>query len=387
MEYENHLLHAKGKPREDHKYIKREWKKGKWQYTYPDEADGNTDEQKKIDDYNRRAQREEEKKKQRAVDIAKEAVDEYNKKKAEHEAQIEANKRRAQREAELTQTSRKMSDSDLAEIRTRRTENAQTAVSKVYEYLNKTQPHLNEMIDDAALSKYTYDLSDGIQDWNEYRNYQMTDVLTRYDRVATTGDLSVFNKKTSPSTADEDMAAVNPQYYDSERRYLFNENCAICTLAYMMRRKGYDVVATSEMFARNGQGLRVKDTLNCFVNENGGMPTDRYESNNTVQERYPDAKNMGDLLNHAEEELKAYGEGAYGYFGVTWSLGGGHSVVWSVENGEVVIRDCQTNRKHTMQEYADSIDAFRYVRTDDLMISKDIIKYLRNREGVVSNGR
>lgn len=30
----NHLMHAKGKAREDHKYISREWKNGRWQYTY-----------------------------------------------------------------------------------------------------------------------------------------------------------------------------------------------------------------------------------------------------------------------------------------------------------------------------------------------------------------
>ena len=33
-----HGLFGKGKPRDDHKYLKREWKKGKWVYTYPAEV-------------------------------------------------------------------------------------------------------------------------------------------------------------------------------------------------------------------------------------------------------------------------------------------------------------------------------------------------------------
>lgn len=32
-------MHKKGEEREDHKYIKREWKNGKWIYFYPEDLD------------------------------------------------------------------------------------------------------------------------------------------------------------------------------------------------------------------------------------------------------------------------------------------------------------------------------------------------------------
>jgi hypothetical protein len=54
----DHLMHGIGKAREKHKYISREWKKGRWQYTYADEKADKAAEQKKIEDTKRRAQRE-----------------------------------------------------------------------------------------------------------------------------------------------------------------------------------------------------------------------------------------------------------------------------------------------------------------------------------------
>ena len=300
MEYKNYLLHAKGKPRLDHKYIKREWKKGKWQYTYADEG------------------------------------------------------------------------SDAA------------AKKELEPVVEKSKPTLKETIDKGkkiVTSKYTAvnKMDDAVG-----KPVEPTPAKQKPKNAASDEELSVFAKKTSPTTNDEDMAVINPNFYDDELKYQYDENCAVCSLTYDMRRRGYDVVAGPEGMGAWGaygdMGISLSEMVDWYVTETGAPAGANLKGSASYKVKNPEVQDMSGLLNLAEADMTSYGEGARGFLSVTWDTFGSHAIAWEVENGKVVIRDCQNNRKSDLSYYADCITSFSFLRTDDLEISKNALKFFRNRE-------
>lgn len=160
-------------------------------------------------------------------------------------------------------------------------------------------------------------------------------------------------------TPDEDMKRVNPGYMNWSPNT--KSNCMLCTVAYALRRKGFDVTA-------NGA--------------NDGY----YESQ--ILSAFPDAKlrrlNVKRIPLTSEKQAAIVDkigipEGGYGNLLVKWNTGGGHSMVYSVENGKPVIRDCQTN---TTYKGAFSCNSILNYAKDDIMIvrldnAKPNIKYIK----------
>lgn len=124
-------------------------------------------------------------------------------------------------------------------------------------------------------------------------------------------------------TEEEDMAEINEKYNQGVE---YQNNCYSCTIAYDMRRRGYDVEAIPDP-----DGDFFLDYRQAYINPK----TKSYTEN-------MDADTMAKTL---ISDLKAEGEGARGNLGVQWlpQFGGGHSMAWEVQNGKVIIRDNQTN--------------------------------------------
>lgn len=202
-------------------------------------------------------------------------------------------------------------------------------------------------------------------------------------------------QKESPTTRDEDMAAVNKnyekseedireqerlaeEYYDAlyrgdmeaaemyydaymeiEDKYAgYQNNCKNCTLVYDLRRRGYDVDAP--------------------WNPNGTYPSSIYDWYEITDEDvlgYGTGSEYQKISKREVREIKQqlesmYPEGAYGELSVRWSDSyegdvGGHACVWSIENGEAIIRDCQTNQVVPLESYLMESYEFTVVRTDD----------------------
>lgn len=199
-----------------------------------------------------------------------------------------------------------------------------------------------------------------------------------YDKVDSFEELP---KKTEEYTDKEDQAVINPDY-DPET-YAYSMNCAYCTAAYELRQRGYDVEAAP---------------VNVFTANTMEEIASWYEdaepkSFSTVDsDTYNDLKNTGDVdiyevyaqaekaaADKMVDELKQYGDGARGQFCLYWYGGGGHSMIWEVENNDVVVRDAQTNEIVDMTEYFGyATDGF-YIRTDNLELSDEILKTVRQR--------
>lgn len=198
--------------------------------------------------------------------------------------------------------------------------------------------------------------------------------------------LPELNLKHGATTLDEDMALVNPNYnpdtYGKDNSDLYDQNCAVCSLVYDLRRRGYDVTAASETVTAldDGKtGLSIFDILDCYegadinniVTMNDALKADG-KSTDTVT--------MSDVLSSMEKAMLSEGEGARGQLSLYWTVGGGHSVSWEVENGKVVIRDSQTNKKYKLSDYKSQINNLYYLRTDNLTPSEKIMLYAKNRQ-------
>lgn len=149
-------------------------------------------------------------------------------------------------------------------------------------------------------------------------------------------------------------------YPDDIANIGYSQNCAYCTLAYEMRQRGYDVEAAS-----------VSTTTANDVEEIVRW----YEGGEFKAFQRPAMRQL------EREILKNNVDGARGQFCVTWTAGGGHSMVYEVRGSTVYIRDCQTNKEYKMSEYpyARYVDIALYMRTDNLKLTDRALVGVRNR--------
>ena len=181
--------------------------------------------------------------------------------------------------------------------------------------------------------------------------------------------------KIKATTLDEDAEAVNPIYH-SNNKSDYDENCGACTIAYDLRRRGYDVAAVDEDTYRKSGGT-LNDLVDCY--DNAKLIDQSYIARKyNISEKSSTGHPTKELVSCMEKEMLSGGEGARGNFLTVWSLGGGHSISWEVENGEIVYRDCQNNEKVDIDKWLGMSDEFYYFRTDNLTPNERIVDYVQN---------
>lgn len=181
--------------------------------------------------------------------------------------------------------------------------------------------------------------------------------------------------KTKATILDEDMAAINPSYYTNDITH-YDENCGACTIAYDLRRRGYDVAAVDEDTYHKSGGT-VTDLLNCYDDPTLITQSDIAKKYNISKESLSEHPTK-ELVSCMEKEMLSGGEGARGNFITEWTLGGAHSISWEVENGEIVYRDCQSNEKVDLDRWLGMSDGFYYFRTDNLTPNERIADYVQS---------
>lgn len=175
-----------------------------------------------------------------------------------------------------------------------------------------------------------------------------------YDKVSKLKDLP---KKVDKYSDKEDQAVINPDY--DPKVYANSMNCAYCTAAYELRKRGYDVEAAPA----NTLTYNTIDEIASWYKD-----PDLYHFD-TNAARSKDIEN----------EMLKMGEGARGQYCVYWGQGGGHSMVWEVKNNKVIVKDCQTNRVVDIEEYLPYISEGYFFRTDNLELNDRITKAVRQR--------
>lgn len=204
----------------------------------------------------------------------------------------------------------------------------------------------------------------------ERSEVRMSELRDQRNKLAKNNPLPKLDIKKTPYTLDEDMAAVNPNYDPDSLNW--STNCSLCSLTYDLRRRGYDVEAKPAYVAAPG-GTTASMQETWYEGAEFRYFNDIAKDNKDVAKWTTDVAS-----DYLEKELKQNGDGSRGILNLTWANGGGHSVIWEVENGEVVVKDTQLNRKVKIEDYVSMSKNFTYLRTDNLTPTEDCLRYVMN---------
>lgn len=163
---------------------------------------------------------------------------------------------------------------------------------------------------------------------------------------------------------------LNPKYKNKEIIGGSSTNCMLCTTAYEMRQRGYDVKAGLDS-GRNGF---LPDDLFPKLFKN-------YEGTTKLM---PQSSNTKDKLADIEKHILSQGNGSRGNIMVWYNemFGGGHSMIWENVNDKVVFKDGQTGKvykdfAHEMLRYSSDKKPIEILRTDNLVPNvKEMKNYL-----------
>lgn len=156
-------------------------------------------------------------------------------------------------------------------------------------------------------------------------------------------------------TPEQDLKAVNPDYVDLTDMSA-RVNCTMCSTAYELRRRGYDVVAQ-----KSTQGRKPKDAAAWF-----GIPEKDIPKFKTRDE-------FAAALAKEPDGARGLTFSAYGNFGAH------HCMIWEKKNGVVTISDGQNNslpksiKDSGISARGGSLP-YRYIRTDNAEINWDLIR-------------
>lgn len=192
-------------------------------------------------------------------------------------------------------------------------------------------------------------------------------------------DKTGWRLKTSETTPEDDMKRINPGYKNFDKNS--KNNCVLCTTAYELRRRGYDVHAgiTTTGFPRS-------ETLKLFPNAKLETAYDRPNFKDDKKQKLKDNFHLGGTEKYQKisEALLKHGDGARGNLMISWTgKNMGHSIVWENQNGKVVLRDCQSNKTYSnpiiIANLLAKTNSAQFIRTDnvdfDLKKMKEYIKW------------
>lgn len=158
------------------------------------------------------------------------------------------------------------------------------------------------------------------------------------------------------SGKDADLATVNPGWENKDGYSQFN--CPGCSVAYDMRRRGYEVIAKED-----NAGLSSDQVVSFYKNPDVKYVSPDIDADFMIPGLPTYQKELGDSVNRA---LDSEPDGSRGVAWMAWNGGGGHMVAYEVENGQAMLYDAQNGQKFRPSDYAYMASEFAYYRTDNL---------------------
>ena len=171
------------------------------------------------------------------------------------------------------------------------------------------------------------------------------------DRYASSGQaLKSFNNLPIQKDFSDGLEVIDKYLEPGVQAYATNHNasnymrtinCFECSMAYELRMRGYNVQSKEMNGGYDDEVLHcfnVKDSFNVKVAPNKNNSSDQ----DLAKECYK----------QIEQQCLLYGDGARGCLGISYyDYDGGHSMVWTVENGEFKILDSQHNGKNGYETF------------------------------------
>lgn len=187
-----------------------------------------------------------------------------------------------------------------------------------------------------------------------------------------------FHLKTKEMSAEEDLVYVNPGYknWDANTK----NNCVLCTVAYELRRRGYDVQANKASIGYNDIDLMpdyFKGAKYTFID--GSLTDDeifKYEGVNSPERR-------SKMADNAYNNIKNQPNGARGEVSMMWNDSySGHAFSYANENGLPVIYDSQsasmTRDEEKIKQFFYCGSQIQICRLDNLELNTKYIKEVAN---------
>lgn len=182
-------------------------------------------------------------------------------------------------------------------------------------------------------------------------------------------------------------------------------NCRRCTFAYEMRRRGYDVAATrtttgsgqdrTGMYNALTPGAKLVrpgkvSIISRLVSESlKNTSGDISSFTRHLDVMKPDGKTLisassgGLKPTDIFSALSTQPNGARGELGVSWKIGGGHSMAWEIVKGKPVIFDAQTRRVYenpeTLLKLTGAMKEAGFTRLDNVPLNEDfLMRWVKN---------
>lgn len=172
-----------------------------------------------------------------------------------------------------------------------------------------------------------------------------------FDSVDGRSSLPLKRKNT---TSEQDAKSVNPSFKDGTASS--GNNCALCTIAYDMRRRGYDVIARQHAPINLLYDISPKDI--CMMYKNA-RSVSTGSSNNLV-------KRLSKEPNNSRGAVYA-----------TWKgMNAGHVVSYEVKNGKPILYDTQSGDiyRNPKELFDNSAVDTGFIRLDNKEPDYNIIK-------------
>lgn len=187
-----------------------------------------------------------------------------------------------------------------------------------------------------------------------HREKKVRDIQLDSEVDKNTG-LKLKGKETS---IKEDVKMVNPGYSDLYKNT--KHNCALCSVAYDMRRRGFNVTAQKAK-----TGYSDKEIEGMY--KNGKFEHVQYEKG------IMSVKKTNDKI---MKKLSSQGTGARGIVTVEWKGGGGHAMSYEVTPEGPKIIDAQRGKvyKNAYETVTHSYGYMSVMRTDNLKPNYDAMK-------------
>ena len=172
--------------------------------------------------------------------------------------------------------------------------------------------------------------------------------------AAPTDKKTGLKKQVEQKTREEDAKRVNPEYLTNPNGA--HNNCTNCTMAYELRRRGYEVQAQLKSSGRNGVKF-AKELFPKSKNKEVMMFPDPKKDEdgflrymNTYEQKAYNGSNK-ELSTKTISALKSEPAGSRGQLLITWNRYGGHSVAYEITNdGKVNIIDGQTGKVYNEKQ-------------------------------------
>jgi hypothetical protein len=180
-------------------------------------------------------------------------------------------------------------------------------------------------------------------------------------------DPSLKRKMTPDELHTKVVKQINPKYGETGTKM----NCRRCTMAYEMRRRGYDVKATYSRYAGD-QGQR--NFKKATLSKKETFQTDLGQKDVGPIAHLSSADRSKAIFSAIEKNPN----GSRGEVTAAWFFGGAHSMAWEVVDRKAVIFDAQSGKKYAnpsdFDMFAGGVSSASTTRLDNKQLNQEFLR-------------